>query len=67
MEHPRRDLHEEAGKAFQEGVTAGLDPSAHAGDCPYLHDRLAQRFQWMDGFAKGRKQAEQGADPDLSE
>lgn len=60
MEHPKPDLHQEAGKAFQEGVTAGLDPSAQTGECPYPHNNLAQRFQWLDGFAKGRKQAKQG-------
>jgi ribosome modulation factor len=64
MEHPRQDLHEEAGRAFQEGVTAGLDPNVLASECPYPHDRLAQRFQWMDGFAKGRKQAQQDTEPD---
>jgi ribosome modulation factor len=67
MEHPKPDLHQEAGRAYQEGVTAGLDPSSFAGECPYPHDHLAQRFQWMDGFAKGRKQAMQGTGPDRSD
>jgi ribosome modulation factor len=59
MEHPKSDHQREAGRAFEEGVTAGRDRNAQAAECPYLHDHLALRAQWMDGFAKGRTLAKQ--------
>jgi ribosome modulation factor len=64
VEYPRTDLLSDVGKAFQEGTTAGLDLRSQASECPYPHHRLADRFQWMDGFAKGRKQAQQSMNPE---
>jgi len=64
MERPKPDIHQEAGRAFQEGRRAGRDLRSQASECPYPHRQLAERLQWMDGFAKGRKQVAQGSQAD---